>query len=83
MAGITAVTTAMAGVTAVIKQPTRSLVVSQNFVGTPNVALSQVQGVTTSGVENGYALVYNSATGNFEPKAIVATAVSQITGGSF
>ena len=73
----------MAGITAVLKQPTRSLVVSQNFVGTPNVSISQVQGVTTSGVENGYALVYNSSTGNFEPQAIVATAVSQITGGSF
>ena len=63
----------------------RSTISSQNFEVTPNVSLNQVGGVSTTGAENGYALVYNSSTGKFEPKEVVATGVeiATITGGSF
>ena len=63
----------------------RSTISSQNFEVTPNVSIDNVNGVSTTGVQNGYTLVYNSTTNVFEPKAIVATDVelATITGGSF
>lgn len=68
-----------------LKATGRSTISSQNFEVTPNVSLSQVQGVSTVGAENGYTLVYNSTTNVFEPQAIVATDVelARIIGGSF
>jgi len=69
---------------ATVKQPSRSTIASQNFAPKPNVSLSEISGVSTANVQNGYALVYNSATGLFEPEAIeAATTISQITGGFF
>jgi len=69
---------------ATIKQPSRSTIASQNFAPKPNVSLSEISGVSTANVQNGYALVYNSTTGLFEAEAIeAATTISQITGGFF
>jgi len=69
---------------ATVKQPSRSTIASQNFAPKPNVSLSEISGVSTANVQNGYALVYNSATGLFEAEAIeAATTVTQITGGFF
>tara|TARA_R110000868_G_scaffold2195_1_gene16732 strand:+ start:836 stop:1063 length:228 start_codon:yes stop_codon:yes gene_type:complete len=67
-----------------VNTPSRTTIVSQNFKAKPNVALSEVAGVDTVSVttENGFALVYNSDTGNYEPKAVTATVVS-IQGGRF
>jgi hypothetical protein len=67
-----------------IRQPSRSTIASQNFAPKPNVTIAEISGVSTANVQNGYALIYNSATGLFEAEAIedVAT-VSQIVGGSF
>lgn len=69
---------------AAIRQSTRSSVVSQRFDPKPNVSLSEVSGVTTTGAQDGYALVYDSATGQFKPEAIEAvTTIPQLTGGTF
>ena len=69
---------------ATVKQSSRSTIASQNFAPKPNVSLSEISGVSTANVQNGYALVYNSATGLFEAEAIeAATTVTQITGGFF
>jgi len=69
---------------ATVKQPSRSTIASQNFAPKPNVSLSEISGVSTANVQNGYALVYNSTTGLFEAEAIeAATTISQITGGFF
>ncbi len=69
---------------ATVKQPSRSTIASQNFAPKPNVSLSEISGVSTANVQNGYALVYNSTTGLFEAEAIeAATTVTQITGGFF
>jgi hypothetical protein len=67
-----------------IRQPSRSTIASQNFAPKPNVTIAEISGVSTANVQNGYALIYNSATGLLEAEAIedVAT-VSQIVGGSF
>lgn len=69
---------------AAIRQSTRSSVVSQRFDPKPNVSLNEVNGVTTVGAQNGYALVFDSATGQFKPEAIeAATTITQLTGGTF
>jgi len=67
-----------------VNTPARTTIVSQSFKAKPNVALSEVVGVDTVSVatENGFALVYNSTTGNYEPQAVSAT-VSSIDGGRF
>ena len=67
-----------------IQQQNRSTVVSQKFAPKPNVAFSEVNGVTTTGAQNGYALVYNSSTNVWEPQAIeAATTIAQLSGGTF
>ena len=69
---------------ATVKQPSRSTIASQNFAPKPNVTMAEIADVNTANVQNGYALVYNSATGLFEAEAIeAATTVTQITGGFF
>jgi len=69
---------------ATIKQASRSTIASQNFAPKPNVSLSEISGVSTANVQDGYALVYNSTTGLFEAEAIeAATTIATITGGSF
>ena len=66
----------------VLKNATRSTIVAPNFAPKPNVSLSEINDVTTAGVENGDALVYNSTTGKFEANTITATVVAVI-GGTF
>lgn len=68
-----------------LKATGRSTISSQNFEVTPNVSIGEVNGISTTGVQNGYTLVYNSTTNNFEAKENVATDVeiANIIGGSF
>jgi len=67
-----------------VNNPKRTIIVSQDFKAKPNVSISEIGGVDTVSVatENGFALVYNSTTGNYEPQAVSAT-VTQIDGGRF
>ena len=66
-----------------IRQQTRSVIASQNFTPNPNVALDEVNGVSTTGAQNGYALVFNSTTNVWEPRPVEATTIAQLTGGTF
>lgn len=70
---------------ATIKSPTRTAIAAQSFAPKPNVALNEVSGVSTTGVQDGYTLIFNSATNNFEaqPAADVTATITQITGGTF
>ena len=68
---------------AAIRQSTRSSVVSQRFDPKPNVSLNEVNGVTTVGVQDGFALVFDSDTGLFEPQPLSNVAITQLTGGTF
>jgi hypothetical protein len=69
---------------AAIQQRTRSTVVSQRFDPKPNVSLNEITGLTITGAQDGYALVYDSVTGQFKPESIEAVAtIQQITGGTF
>ena len=65
-----------------INQPNRSRIVAQNFAPKPNVSLAEISDVTTTGVQNGDTLVFNSATGKYETKTVTAT-VTEVIGGTF
>ena len=66
-----------------VTQPIRSSIVAQNFAPKPNVALTELTDVTTTGVEDGYTLVFNSDTGKYEAAAAPPATVTEIKGGSF
>ncbi len=68
---------------AAIRQRTRSSVVSQRFDPKPNVSLNEVNGVTTVGVQDGFALVFDSDTGLFEPQPLSNVTITSIAGGTF
>ena len=65
-----------------LTQQTRSTIAAQNFKPKPNVAMAELTDTNVSGVQDGQAIIYNSATGKFEANTITATVVS-VNGGSF
>ena len=64
---------------------TRTTIANLNFKPKPNVALAEIVDVSTVGVEDGYALIYNSDTSKYEAQSIanVAINITTITGGTF
>jgi hypothetical protein len=68
-----------------LTQQTRSTIAAQNFKPKPNVSLGEVTDVNTSGVQDGYTLIYSSASSKYEAKSFanVSATVTQITGGTF
>ena len=68
-----------------LTQQTRSTIAAQNFAPKPNISLGEVKDVTTTGVQDGYTLIFDAATGKFqaEPAANVTGQITQITGGFF
>ncbi len=60
----------------------RSTIVAQNFAPKPNVSLSEITDVNTTNVQDGDALVYDSATGQYVTKTVQAF-VTEISGGRF
>jgi hypothetical protein len=69
-------------ITGIVRQQSRSTIVAQNFAPKPNIALAEISDVSTVGVENGDALVFNSVTNKYEAKTVTAT-VTEIIGGTF
>lgn len=67
---------------ATIKSSPKTAIAADTFAPKPNVSLSEINDVSTIGVQNGDGLVFNSATNKYEAKAIIAT-VTKITGGTF
>jgi hypothetical protein len=70
---------------ATITQTSRSVVAAQNFSPKPNVSLPELRDVTTTGVQDGYTLIYKSNSGKFEaqPAGNVSVSVTNIIGGTF
>jgi hypothetical protein len=70
---------------ATIKSPTRTAIAAQSFTPKPNVSLNEVADVSTTGVQDGYTLIYNSETGKFEAQAAadLTGTITQLTGGTF
>lgn len=67
---------------ATIKSSPKTAIAADTFAPKPNIALAEINDVSTAGVENGDALVYNSATGKFEAKTVTAS-VTEVIGGTF
>jgi hypothetical protein len=63
-------------------QPNRTSVVSPNYKPKPNVALAEINDVSTTDVQDGYSLVYNSANNRYEMK-IATTVLEKLDGGTF
>ncbi len=70
---------------ATVRSPTKTTIASQNFAPKPNVSLSEVNDVSTVGVQNGFTLVFNSNSGKFEAQAAanLTGTITSISGGSF
>lgn len=67
---------------ATIKSSPKTTIAADTFAPKPNVSLAEINDVSTTGVQNGDALVFNSATGKFEAKTVTAS-VSEVIGGTF
>lgn len=63
-------------------QPNRTSVVSPNYKPKPNVALAEINDVSTTDVQDGYSLVYSSANNRYEMK-IATTVLEKLDGGTF
>ena len=59
-----------------VTQSTRSTIVAQNFVPKPDVALAELNDVSTQGVQTGQALIFNSTTGKYEANTVLVTVVN-------
>ena len=67
---------------ATIKSSPKTAIAADTFAPKPNVSLSEIGGVSTTGVENGDALIFNSTTNRFEANTVTAT-VTEVFGGTF
>jgi hypothetical protein len=63
-------------------QPNRTTVVSPKYSPKPNVALAEINDVSTEGVQDGFSLVYSSANNRYETK-IATSVLSNLDGGTF
>lgn len=70
----------LGGVT--VFQPNRTTLVSPNYKPKPNVTLSEINDVSTVGVQDGFSLVYSSSNNRFEMK-VANTVIGNIDGGLF
>jgi len=68
--------------TVTIRQPNRTTISASDFRPKPNISLSEINDVSTAGVEDGEFLAFNSANNRYEFK--IATAViEKVDGGQF
>lgn len=63
-------------------QPNQTTVVSPKYSPKPNVALAEINDVSTEGVQDGYSLVFDSANNRFEMK-VATTVLGNLDGGLF
>jgi hypothetical protein len=64
-----------------VGQTQATLITSPNHGVRPNIALDDLNNVSTTNVENGYALIYNSVTNRYEMRPV--TEFPNIAGGTF
>ena len=68
--------------TVTVFQPNRTTIVSPKYRPQPNVALAEINDVSTDNVQDGQSLVYVSANNRYEMK-IATTVLENIDGGYF
>jgi hypothetical protein len=68
-----------------VRTGSRPAIVSQRFEPKVELSVADIEGISTVGVQEGYTLIYNSSTGNFESKAIadLTGEITEIFGGTF
>lgn len=71
--------------TVTISQTSRTTIANQNYKPKPNVAMAEIVDVSTTGVEDGFAIIYSSTTGKYEaqPVSNAAIRLDTIVGGTF
>lgn len=67
---------------ATIKSSPKTAIAADTFAPKPNIALAEISDVSTTGVQDGDAIVFNSATNKYETKTVTAT-VTEVIGGFF
>ena len=67
---------------ATIKSSPKTAIAADTFAPKPNISLAEISDVTTTGVENGDALVFNSTTNKYEAKPVAGT-ITEVIGGTF
>ncbi len=69
----------------VISQPNRTTITSPNYRPKPNVAFSEINDVSTAGLEDGFTIIYSAANSKFETKsaANLQASVTNVIGGFF
>jgi len=67
---------------ATIKSNPKTAIAADTFAPKPNIALAEINDVSTTGVQDGDALVFNSATNRYEAKTVTAS-VTEVIGGFF
>jgi hypothetical protein len=78
----TTVTVSTSAASAVTIKPSKTTVASVVVAPSSNISLGSLTNVDVANVGDGQGLVYSTANGKFESKAITAT-VTQLTGGRF
>jgi hypothetical protein len=76
----------MDSVSVKVFQPNRTTIVSNDFRAKPNVSMAEINDVSTTGLQDGYILVYSSANNKYETKSssnITPATVIQVDGGYF
>jgi hypothetical protein len=68
-----------------ISQPNRTTITSSNYRPKPNVAMSEINDVDTTGLQDNYLLIYNAFTNKYEARssANVSGTPTAIQGGTF
>lgn len=69
----------------VVQTGSRPAIVSQKFEPKVELSVNDISGISIAGVQEGYTLIFNSSTGNFESKAItdLTAEITEIIGGTF
>ena len=67
---------------ATIKSSPKTAIAADTFAPKPNISLAEINDVSTTGVEDGDALIFNSATNKYEAKTVTAS-VTEVFGGTF
>ena len=68
---------------ATIKSSPKTAIAADTFAPKPNVSMGEINDVTLSGLQDGYTLIFNSTTNNFESQPISNVAITNIVGGFF
>jgi len=69
----------------VISQPNRTTITSPNYRPKPNVAFAEINDVDTTGLQDGYTIIYSAANSKFETKSSsnLSATVTNVDGGTF